>query len=43
MSIDKKVEKSNRVYILPEKIGLVHKVVNAPEELVKEAWKAIIK
>ena len=42
MAIDKKVEKNNRVYILPVKIGEVKKVANVEESLVKEAWKAVL-
>lgn len=41
MSVDKKVEHSNRIYILPESIGKANKVSNAPEELVHQAWAAI--
>jgi len=41
MSIDKKVEKSKRVYILPTKIGAVEKAVNVDEALVHKAWQAI--
>lgn len=41
MGIDKKVDKSNRVYILPTRIGAVQKVTNADPDLVAQAWQAI--
>ena len=41
MGVDKKVEKSKRVYVLPTRIGSVDKVSDAPEELVHQAWDAI--
>lgn len=42
MSVDKKVEKDKRVYILPTKIGEVKKMANVEESLVKEAWNAVL-
>lgn len=41
MGVDKKVEKSKRVYILPKCIGIVEKFADAPEDLVHQAWSAI--
>ena len=41
MGVDKKVEKSKRVYILPSKIGEVEKATDVEEALVHQAWQAI--
>lgn len=41
MSVDKKVEKSNRNYILPNQIGRVEKVSNINEQIINTAWESI--
>lgn len=41
MGVDKKVEKSKRVVILPRSIGKVEKVQDPPRSLVDKAWDAI--
>ena len=41
MSVDKKAEKGTRVYILPEKIGKVQKIVNVDKEIINKSWDAI--
>lgn len=41
MSVDKKVEKSNRNYILPNQIGRVEKVSNINEQIINKAWESI--
>lgn len=41
MSIDKKVDKNNRNYILPHKIGLVEKHSNIDEQIINNAWDSI--
>lgn len=43
MGVDKKVEKGTRVYILPNHLGKVSKVEDAPSDKIEEAWKAIAK
>lgn len=43
MGIDKKVEQGKRIYILPETMGKVSKVTNAPVEQIEAAWKVIAK
>lgn len=41
MSIDKKVDKNNRNYILPHKIGFVEKHSNIDEQIINNAWDSI--
>ncbi|NLO22769.1 MAG: 3-dehydroquinate synthase [Fibrobacter sp.] len=41
MGVDKKVEKNNRNYILPTKIGCVKKHANVEETIIQKAWEAI--
>ncbi len=41
MGVDKKAEKGTRVYILPEKIGKVQKIVNVDKEIINKSWDAI--
>ncbi len=41
MALDKKVDRGNRIYILPNCIGKVSRVVNIEKRLVFEAWNAI--
>jgi len=41
MSIDKKVDKNNRNYILPHKIGFVNKHTNIDEQIINNAWESI--
>jgi shikimate kinase/3-dehydroquinate synthase len=41
MAVDKKVEKSKRVYILATRIGVVEKASDVPESLVHQAWDTL--
>jgi 3-dehydroquinate synthetase len=41
MALDKKVDKGNRIYILPSAIGKVDRVINIEKRLVLESWDAI--
>jgi 3-dehydroquinate synthase len=41
MGVDKKMDKGDRVFILPSKIGAVEKVKNPDKEKVNQSWDAI--
>jgi len=41
MGLDKKVDKGNRIYILPSAIGKVDRISNIEKRIVFESWNAI--